>query len=436
MLAREAGPSGGADVRRRDREELAIRSLLARLAEGTGAVTEPALRQAARAAAAEGRSPEQRPARTRPWRPLRARFAAAGAAALLVATGLGFGVASWLTPAASSARPDVEGLGFLPATGWTVVQAGLSGSSESARAIAANVPITPADPQQAAFGFPQLPALHSWPSWGIVIVATLQARGDPARDAAFPVRELPLHLADAVPVGKTERVLRAGVGGYNVEASIGFGSEPTTEMLEAAEDQIARLVVAPAAITIAVRPTVYGRQGPLVVSGSVSNGRKDERVTVQFKQCGLYPLQFRDLFEVLTEEGGGWSAGTGIPANGVLRAVFSGDVSDEVPVKARADVRLQPVRTGGYEVNVVARWSFWRKKIVIQRFDRGRAKWQTVQTLLLDDAGAAGGSSFVWSTTGTFKPKVAKKTTIRAVLPLDQAKPCFIGGYSNLLVTK
>ena len=117
--------------RSRHDQEHVIRQLLARLGDEAGDPTEAELRKAARLAAAEGRSPQERPATTRRhWRPLRVRWAAGGAAALLVATGLGFGVASWLTPT-GSARTDVEGFGFLPATGWTVIQVGLGGSAES-----------------------------------------------------------------------------------------------------------------------------------------------------------------------------------------------------------------------------------------------------------------------------------------------------------------
>ncbi len=144
--------------RNRQEQEHVIRQLLARLADEAGDPTEVELRKAARLAAAEGRSPQQRPAAaTRPWRPLRVRWAAGGAAALLLATALGFGVASWLTPT-SSARTDVEGFGFLPATGWTVIQVGLPGSAESTRMVAANVPISPGDPSRG-----QPPALHAFP---------------------------------------------------------------------------------------------------------------------------------------------------------------------------------------------------------------------------------------------------------------------------------
>jgi hypothetical protein len=423
--------------RSRDQQERVIRSLLARLAADRGDPSETELRRAARLASAEGRSPQERPsARTRPWRPLRLRWAAGGAAALLIATGLGFGVASWLTPA-SSARSDVEGFGFLPASGWTVIQAGLPGSAESTRMVAANVALSPADPQR---GLP-LPALHAWPPWAIVISATLSPRGDRARDAAFPVRALPLRLADAAPVTlpgqpTLEYVLRAAVNGYNIDASVTFASEPTTSMFEKADEQIARLVVAPAAVTIAVKPTIYGRAGPLVVSGSVTSGKKNETVTVQFKQCGLAPEQFRDDFEVKTEDGGGWSVETGVSANGVFRAVSGGETSNEVQVQKRVDVRLAPAPPGRYEVNVVEQSSFWRKRVVVQRFDKRTRKWVLAKKVRLEHSSAAPGSIYVWSVTDEFAVKVSKGTTIRAVLPLDQARPCHIGGYSNLLVTK
>jgi hypothetical protein len=415
--------------RGRHDEELLISRLLDRLADEAGDPTDAELRRVARLAAAEGRMPQQRPA-TRPWRPLRLRWAVAVAAGMLVATGLGFGVATRLTPA-GSAKTDHIGLGFLPARGWTVVQSGIAGPSESARAVAANVPLFPADP---SFG-PQ-PALGTWPPWGIVVVAAFRPRGDAAADAAFPVRSLPLSLADARRAGITEYVLRAGVGGYNVDASVTFGSEPTAKMLREAEEQIARLVVSPAAITISVRPTVQGRMHPLVVSGSVTTGKQDEKVTLQFKQCGLFPAQFRDHAEVTTHEGGGWSLETGVLANGVFRALSGSDVSNEVQVQKRVDVRLQPAPPRRFVVNVVERFQFWRKQVLIQRFHRGQRKWLLVKKLRLVNTNAAPGSVYVWSSTDEFAVDVAKGTTIRAVLPLAQARPCHIGGYSNLLVTK
>ena len=74
-----------------------------------------------------------------------------------------------------------------------------------------------------------------------------------------------------------EYVLRAGVNGYNVDASVTFASEPTEEMFGKAEEQIARLVVAPAAITIAVKPTISGRRGRSRSTGRCRTGRRTRR---------------------------------------------------------------------------------------------------------------------------------------------------------------
>jgi hypothetical protein len=148
------------------------------------------------------------------------------------------------------------------------------------------------------------------------------------------------------------------------------------------------------------------------------------------------PSQFRDHAEVLTEEGGGWSLPTGVFANGTFRAVSGGDVSNEVSVQARVDVRLQPSPPKRFQVQVVERSSFWRKRVVVQRYDRRTSRWANVKTLRLEHQGAAPGSTFVWSESDEFALKLPKGTTIRATLPRDQAQPCHIGGYSNLLVTK
>ena len=324
-------------------------------------------------AAGEGRSSTAAPgtaiATVAP--PPRALGCGRRAATLLVATGLGFGVASWLTPT-SSARTDVEGFGFLPATGWTVIQVGLPGSAESTRIVAANVPISPGDP-----GRGQPLALHAWPPWTIVIDATLKARGEPARDAAFPVRSLPLepggreagHGAGTADPGvraprgrqrlqrRRQRHLRQRAHGRDVRARRRSRSRDSSSHRPT--------------ITITVRPTIYGRD-PLVVSGSVTSGKKDEKVTLQFKQCGLLPAQFRDFTEVTTHEGGGWSLETGVLANGAFRALSGGDVSNEVQVQKRVDVRLEPEPPRRFAVNVVERFQFWRKQVLIQRFDRGQ----------------------------------------------------------------
>lgn len=416
--------------RRRAIEEQRTRSLLDRLGGAVESPSESDLRAAARLASSEARKPQARSTPARPWRPLRLRWAAAAAALLLLATGLGFGFGTWLTPA-GSAHSDAMGLGFLPAKGWTVVQSEPAGAAGSARAVAANVPLAPSN----RAGAEPVATLQTLPSTGVIVVATLATRGDPAADALFPLRRLPLHLADAEIGTPTQYRLRAGVGGYNVDARVFFGSQPSPELLEEADAQIERLVVAPEEVTLAVRPSIVGAFRPVTVYGSVASGKAGDKLTIQFKQCGVYPIQFRDAAEVSTREGGGFSADLGADANGVFRAVAGDAVSNEVRVQARADVRLSPRPPGRYEAYVVERRSFWKRRIIIQRFDRQRRTWTKVKTVVLAHSGAAPGSLYVWSTSDEFALKLPKGTTIRAVLPRDQAKPCHVAGYSSLLRT-
>lgn len=183
-------------------------------------------------------------------------------------------------------------------------------------------------------------------------------------------------------------------------------------------------------VSIAVRPAVYART-PLMVYGSVAG---QELVTVQFEQCGLYPVRFRDFVEVRPETNGAWTTQLGIPANGTLRAVAGGHASNEVKVLARPDVRIEPTRSGKYQVHVVSHLSFWRKRVQLQRLVRGRG-WVAMRTLRLEDSGAAPGSAFVWSSSDPFPVRLPKGTTLRAVLPAAQARPCYLAGYSKLIRT-
>jgi hypothetical protein len=415
--------------------ERLVERVVARIAAGVNPAAPEELRRRARAAATP-REPQAREGAggRAAWRPMRLRWTLGAAALILFATGLGFGFGAWLTPAGSAGRGPV-GLGFLPAEGWTVVQAEAPGGAGFARAVAANVPI---DPQDRA-GAQPLATLESLPPGGIVVQATLSSRGQPGVDARFPVRSTPLRLADAASVAApgdlVQYVLRAAVGGYDVDARIYFGSEPTDTILAEADRQLQRLVVAADQVTLAVRPTIAVAGTPITAYGSVGSGRAGQSVTLQFKQCGLYPAQFRDVVELKTSDGGGWSADVGPDANGAFRATSGDATSNEVKVVTRADVRLSLTRSGGYQAYVVARASFWHRHVVIERYDPRKRRWLRVTTLQLENAGAAPGSVYVSSTTKTFSPKVPKETTIRAVLPIDQAKPCYIGGYSTLIRT-
>ena len=193
-------------------------------------------------------------------------------------------------------------------------------------------------------------------------------------------------------------------------------------------------------MTITVRPSILRYSQKPEIFGLVATGKMGERVTVQFRQCGLYPRQFRDFLETTTEDGGKWSlfmlphVPATLQSSGLLRAVWRDGVSREVEIRMRAFVELQRRPGGRFRVRVGGTQSFWRKRVLVQRFSRRLGEWVTMRSLLLTESSGSRdyGLPGVDSLTEDFRPTVPKGTTIRAVLPLAAARPCYLAGYSRL----
>lgn len=385
--------------------------------------------------------------RKQPRGPRPVRRTVAGAAIALAASGFGVGLGAWITPS-SDARPALHGLGFLPTPGWTVVQSETT-RPKSSRAIAANVRIDAGDGSTAV----PYATLRRLPRGGIVIVARLSPRGDESVDTRFPLRTLPLRMRDATPTALPPSLLRtalvparirAGVHGFNADVMVFFGGTPSQSMVAAVDRQLQGLVVAAEGVTLVVSPRIVRNWSErLSIFGSVSSGKADEKVTIQFKQCGLLPSQFRDRLETTTREGGGYSFAEVRPfapgVSGVFRAKWGDSVSGQVPVQQSPWVGLQPVAGGRFEVAVTALQQFWRRRVQLQRFERRVGRWVDVRTLVLTEQLGGGGAappfasaSFITTRTAPFRPDVPKGTTIRAVFPLSQARPCYLGGVSQI----
>lgn len=180
--------------------------------------------------------------------------------ALLLTTALGFGLGVALAPSVSAAPKGLDGVGFLPANEWFVLQSGAGGGMDAAAfAIAANVPIHPADSGTRRLEFDGLPysTLRALPSAGVVVVASFIPTNRSAHigSVRFPSRTLPLQVRDATseiqfgvqvrprrPLGQYQ--LRATVDGYEVDLHIYYGRiEPSPAHLTAAQRQIDRLIV-------------------------------------------------------------------------------------------------------------------------------------------------------------------------------------------------
>jgi hypothetical protein len=363
---------------------------------------------------------------------LRTTFAAAGIA-LLVGSGLGFVLGSSLTPSGSATA--LVGFGFLPAQGWNVTQSGTIDATGVARAAAANVPFDPRDDLRTE---PRA-TIRTLPSRGVLISATFRPRGDAAVDATFPVRQPPLLLDDAEPLNSGSSELRAAIRGYNVLLRIHFGAgEPSRRLAAAAQRQLDRLVVAAERVTIFAQPSIAGNQ-PLNRSvrlfGSIDSDKAGESLAIQAKDCGS--AFFRLVAGATSESGGSWSTTYWPRVNTTVRAVWNDVSSPQVTIRVRAFVGLYKRRDGkSLRVSASGADNFWRKRVEIQRLDRRLGTWRRLQTVVLTDSSGNRGSGPNTGQSGSsadFVPRVPKGTALRAVLPLSQAKPCYLAGTSVTL---
>ena len=168
---------------------------------------------------------------------------------------------------------------------------------------------------------------------------------------------------------------------------------------------------------------------PVVLSGQISSGRAGELVTVQGKECGVPGAFFRALAAVQTTEGGFWSRDFYPASRVVIRATWGDDLSPTLTVQKRASVYFSKERDGTFAVSVYGNGRFAGKQVVIERFDRATRTWRRVRTVVLQaETGGYGEKDGL-------RFKVPRGTTIRAVLPLSQAKPCYLAGYSKLVRT-
>ncbi len=200
--------------------------------------------------------------RTRPPAPRRRRpsphwTGAVAVGALLVGSGVGFGLGTSVTERGNAAS-GARGLGFLPASGWTVLQSGEDAARlPSALAIASNIPFHPEDDARGVRRSSGLPyaTLLDLPRNGIVMVATFTVPNEDTPDDGFPSMSLPLKLRDATPFVQNgaqirpERPLgvyqlRARVEGRDVYLDFYFGTpEPSDAAIAAAQRQLDLLVV-------------------------------------------------------------------------------------------------------------------------------------------------------------------------------------------------
>jgi hypothetical protein len=184
-------------------------------------------------------------------------------------------------------------------------------------------------------------------------------------------------------------------------------------------------------IEIAARPTVLRWGQTMIVAGGVGSGRAGVDVYLETKACDEQTWEL--VAGPHTDDAGRFTVELGGSVNRLMRARADGATSNLLAIKQRPSVTLNYRRPGTFWVHVNAMRPLWRKKVVLQRYEPGARTWRTLRSATLSETGSNPGSPYVWSRTDKFRQQVPKGTLLRASLPLTQAKPCYVGGYSNLL---
>jgi hypothetical protein len=184
-------------------------------------------------------------------------------------------------------------------------------------------------------------------------------------------------------------------------------------------------------ISMTARPTIVKGNEPVTATGGVGSGRAEQLVTLQSRPCDQ--TTWRDIAETTTQAGGGFTVDFRPGIGGLYRATSAGAESEPVKLRTRPSVSLIQRPPGMFSINVNAQRPFWHRRVTLQRFDAKTRKWIDVRKLLLTETGAPPGVPWIWSGSDKVRVQVAKGTTLRAVLPLSQTRPCYLAGYSNML---
>jgi hypothetical protein len=168
--------------------------------------------------------------------------------------------------------------------------------------------------------------------------------------------------------------------------------------------------------------------GTVDAYGAVANGKRDETVVVERRDCDGYG-QWSTAAKVVTGNGGTWIAQVGATSTATFRARWKDAASNTVTVRIHPHVELNGPHAGVFVLRVAAGRFFDRASAVLER--RARNRWVRVRTFTLRRSG--GGMGQVPWTYARFRAPVKHGTYVRAVLPRSQAGRCYLAGLSNIV---
>jgi len=195
----------------------------------------------------------------------------------------------------------------------------------------------------------------------------------------------------------------------------------------AAEPQVA-LSVSPRVVSFA-----SGQNNSVVLlTGSIASRRANEELTIEVRDCGL--SSFVPLRRAQTDHAGAFHEPDAPAISRTYRVRAGGAVSAPVSVQVRPAVRFEQDGPSRYSAGTIALRFFNGAKGRFERFNRSSGRWVLVRRVTLRRQSAPRGAGWAYSG-ANFTARVPKGTLVRFVLPRDQARPCYLAGYSLIFNT-
>ena len=185
-------------------------------------------------------------------------------------------------------------------------------------------------------------------------------------------------------------------------------------------------------VALNVRPLIVGNIPATTAFGSVSNGAANEDVNLEIRECGASAFSVIEV--VRTSSGGAYSVQVGWFKNGVIRARWGDQTSDEVEVQKRVTMTIDRLglSRSRFEVVAIAPDYLRGKRARVERWDRATGRWLLAKRVTLQAEGRVGGQV---GSNARFRLRVGRGVQLRAVLPQEQARPCYAEGVSRIFTT-
>lgn len=188
----------------------------------------------------------------------------------------------------------------------------------------------------------------------------------------------------------------------------------------------AALLAAAPTVTLQAAPTIVVYGGAVTLSGTLSNQKAVQTVTIEAQDCGQTP--FKKLTSAKTATTGAYTTSVKPTINTTYRAHFKSSTSALVLVKVRPQLKLTRVSAGKFTAKITAAQSYVGKYVAFQRYKSSIRKYVTVKKVTL--AKVTPGVAPTQVTSSNFRATVKRGTKVRISMPQLQAGTCYLAANS------